>query len=160
MTQTGTVKSEAAEQLSASVADEVRSREMLEELKEQFEQDCKLGYTSVGPHRSEFKVLVGRTNAGDVLSRGQQKVISSALYMSAAEVFKQHRGSAPAVMIDDLAAELDEQHRSKVFSWLEQLGCQVFLTAIEDSTFRQQIEKYNDSRVFHVKHGTIEQAAL
>ena len=41
--------------------------------------DTKYGSTQIGPHRADISIKVGKNNAVDILSRGQQKVLVSAL---------------------------------------------------------------------------------
>lgn len=124
-------------------------------LAESFERDRKLGYTNVGPHKAQFKIMLGTANAIDYLSRGQQKVIITALFMTLAQVFKDATSRSPVFLLDDLPAELDGSNRSLIQDWIREMNSQVFITGIEkkqllaDSWFDRQ------GKVFHVKHGTI-----
>lgn len=131
-----------------------------EQLAASFERDCHLGYTTLGPHKSDLKILIGRVPAVEVLSRGQQKVLISALFFSEAKVFKQISGRSPVFLIDDLPSELDDRHQNLLSSWTLSLSAQVFVTGISpgvlfDSGAWSNYEEHQ-KKVFHVKHGEVD----
>ncbi len=129
----------------------------LVQLRNNFERDCRLGYTSIGPHKAEIRLIRGRVPAVEIYSRGQQKALITALHIAEAKVFKQETGVSPVFLLDDLPSELDIRHQRLLAEWLESLSCQVFVTAVNES---QLNETWPDTpeekkKVFHVKHGTI-----
>lgn len=132
----------------------------IKDLKGHFDKDRNLGYTSIGSHRSELKVLIGRVNAGELLSRGQQKIVVVALFFAAAAVFRKKTGSTPVVLIDDLPSELDTTRQMQVAQWLKDLDCQSFLTGIHLKDLERMAEGREFTKVFHVEHGEIVQASL
>ncbi|VUD64562.1 DNA replication and repair protein RecF [Thalassocella blandensis] len=133
--------------------------EFMSKLKSNFDTDKKLGYTALGPHRSELKILIGRTNAGEILSRGQQKLLVAAMYLSVAEVYKQSTNKSPVILIDDLPSELDRRHQEKVGNWLKALESQTFIAGIDLEELNKIGELFDTKMVFHVKHGVVETAA-
>ena len=104
---------------------------LLDELTAEQAQSVKPAFTTVGPHRADLMLKVNRALARDVLSRGEQKLLVYALHMAQLALSIEITGRHPVVLIDDLAAELDEAHQSLVLETLQSLGCQVFITGNE-----------------------------
>ena len=69
--------------------------------------------------------------ASEILSRGQQKTVVSALKIAQGSLFQQESGRRTIYLVDDLASELDEKHRFALCKLLEDLKCQVFITSID-----------------------------
>lgn len=131
---------------------------LLEQLRGSFDKDKQQGYTSLGPHKSELKIRVEGIPAAEVLSRGQQKTLVTALHLAAASAFADVSGRCCVFLIDDMPAELDAEHIGLLGSWLNALGGQVFITGINVETIMEswpEIEQKH-SAMFHVKHGQVE----
>ncbi len=127
-------------------------------LAQQFERDCQLGHTQAGPQRADLRVRVNGLNAVDVLSRGQQKLVVSALKIAQGYLLKQQYGPQSCVfLVDDLPSELDAHHRQALCRLLEQLDCQVFITCVELDQLIGLWQHETPTRLFHVEHGHIAQ---
>lgn len=96
-------------------------------------KDLQQGFTLGGPQRADLKIYYGQYLAKDSLSRGQQKLVVSALKLSQAEVLQQHLGKNCIFLIDDLAAELDAHHQEKFCSLLANINSQVLVTSLDKS---------------------------
>ena len=118
-------------------------------------RDVYYGHSTVGSHKSDIKVLVNDKLAQDFLSRGQMKLMVIAMYLAQIKLMSNVVEKSACVLIDDLAAELDELSFRKVMLFLNNLAVQVFITTTNKQLFLEYIET-NDSKVFHVKHGRIE----
>jgi len=118
-------------------------------------RDIYYGHTTVGSHKSDIRVLINDKLAQDVLSRGQMKLMVIAMYLAQIKLMSGTVEKSSCVLIDDLAAELDEVSFRKVMLFLNNLAVQVFITTTNERLFLEYIET-NDSKVFHVKHGRIE----
>ena len=127
------------------------------QLQDVFERDRRLGYTTIGPHKAELRFMQGKTPAIERLSRGQQKLLVSALYISEARVFVEHKQSKPVFLIDDLPSELDTKHMTILGRWLKQLESQVFVTGINSNEFTNVLDKESleQCKMFHVEHGCV-----
>jgi DNA replication and repair protein RecF len=90
-----------------------------------------MGFTQQGPQRADLRIRVGRHAAVEVLSRGQQKLVVSALKLAQGQLLEQLSGRTCLYLIDDLPAELDGDHRRIFCQWLERLNCQVFITSVD-----------------------------
>lgn len=116
-------------------------------------EDRQLGYTRYGPHRATLQILVDGVPAEQCISRGQQKLLVFALAFAQAAVLNAARGDRCIVLIDDLAAELDIEHRRLTLHMLAELGGQSLLTVTEP-----ELLKTGDAppvRMFHVEHGNV-----
>lgn len=122
------------------------------------ERDSGLGYTRVGPHRADIRIGIMGQPAAEILSRGQQKLLVSALRIAQGAVFQSLTGRRCVYLIDDLPAELDVDFRAVLAGWLDKLGCQVFVTGVERDVIAQAWPENNSKRikkVFHVEHGQV-----
>ncbi len=124
-------------------------------LYESRENDKNHGGARHGPHRADILVRAGNDKAIDVLSRGQQKLIVSALKIAQGELFSETREQRPIYLVDDLAAELDETNRANVFRLLRSVGGQLFVTCIAVEALESCLPEASARHLFHVKHGTI-----
>ncbi len=122
------------------------------------ERDSGLGYTRVGPHRADIRISIMGQPAAEILSRGQQKLLVSALRIAQGVVFQSLTGRRCVYLIDDLPAELDVNFRAVLAGWLDKLGCQVFVTGVERDVIAQAWPENNSKRikkVFHVEQGRV-----
>jgi len=95
-------------------------------LDEQFEQDVQRQYTHSGAHQADIVFDSDALKARHHLSRGQQKIILIALKLAQAQLL-----SVPCVyLMDDITIELDASHIERLFTCLEQLPGQFFLTTV------------------------------
>ena len=127
------------------------------QLRNGFERDRKLGYTSLGSHKSDIRITIDNIPAAEILSRGQQKMLIAAMYIAEAEVYRQVTSQSVVFLLDDMPAELDRQRLATLGSWINRLLSQVFVTGVEANSLRSiwpEIEN-KTVKVFHVKHGTI-----
>lgn len=121
-------------------------------LREGVGRDVKFGVTHFGPHRGDLRLSIGTSAASATLSRGQAKIVASALRLAQAELTNDLGGRQSVFLIDDVGAELDAAHNERFFAALEATGGQVFATATTvmalDSAFGGR------RRVFHVEQGS------
>lgn len=120
------------------------------------DRDKRYGYSTVGAHKSDINVSVNSRAAKDYLSRGQMKLLVIALYLAQIKLMSENTDKSICVLLDDLAAELDVGSFNKVMTFLAELGVQVFVTTTNQDLFLEFMNK-NDTKVFHVKHGDIQQ---
>lgn len=126
-----------------------------QDLEQKQQSDIKLGYTHIGPHRADFRVSFDRRSAFTSISRGQQKMIISALHLAQASITKQKTGNMPIILFDDLVAELDNDNRGKLLGRLRQIECQAFVTATDEFP----LPDHTDAGVIRVEQGDIARTA-
>ena len=93
--------------------------------------DLERGYTRYGPHRAEIRFKFDGKLAQTVLSRGQQKMLVSSVIMAQVALFQQDSGRFCTLLVDDLPAELDSEHRQQLLEMLWRTKAQLFVTVTE-----------------------------
>ncbi len=132
-----------------------KDRPLHDVLEQQRERDTKLGYTQSGPQRADMRIKVGKINAADELSRGQQKLVVCALKIAQSLFLQQQQEQPTIFLIDDLPAELDHHHIRKLGELMEGLNSQVFMTCVDPEPLKHFWKHPNQVRMFHVEHGEI-----
>ncbi|MGE6408382.1 MULTISPECIES: DNA replication and repair protein RecF [unclassified Psychrobacter] len=165
------------------------------QLNERLEQDLQLGYTRIGNHRADIhvhwrsnesvndqttdhrtaasansiqtKLPTLKEQAANVLSRGEKKLLITALRLSQLPLLLNDEESSdslnddlsskatPVVLLDDITAELDDRAIEILLSTLAQLPCQVFMTSLTDDILPLVNELWSQPNTFHVKQGEI-----
>jgi len=124
-------------------------KDLASQLTDRFEMDCRQGFTGIGPHRADIQIRAEQADAAKRLSRGQQKMVVTALLLGQVVVQKAMAETTPILLLDDLPAELDRSHRERVTSELQALGAQAFITSVDPDSLPVAM----DAGVFHVEHG-------
>lgn len=116
--------------------------------------DRERGYTFHGPQRDNIRVLDRGRSIESQLSRGQSKLVVAAWLLSNLAYVSERSGVKGMLLIDDLASELDRQHRDELMRYAIGLGSQLFITATEVGAL--DLDILRPGRVFHVEQGRIE----
>jgi DNA replication and repair protein RecF len=162
-------------------------KSLAECLRQDAPRDRARGFTHSGPHRADLRVELHSRTAQVDASHGQYKLLVIALRLAqirnfigkTAPAFVQcrephsltaSRSVLPpsmavvgpgnrhcCLLIDDLSAELDPEHRARLALFLSRLAVQLFVTVTEAA----QIERrsWPSHKAFHVEQGTIEECA-
>ncbi len=96
-------------------------------LEQSLAADERAGFTTVGPHRDDFRLLISGAAAADYASEGQQRTLATALVLAQAGLLLVETGHAPILLIDDIFGELDPARRIALLSLLPS-DSQVFIT--------------------------------
>jgi DNA replication and repair protein RecF len=98
--------------------------------------DGEAGRALVGPHRSDLYVRFAATHmpAADC-STGEQKALLIAILLGQARLMAAERGRTPLLLLDEVAAHLDENRRRALFEALLDLGVQAWLTGTDRGLF-------------------------
>lgn len=117
------------------------------------ERDLAAGFTSVGPHRADWRIEHAAIPGRETLSRGQAKLTALSALLAQAQHQAGLRGEWPVVALDDLASELDRAHQARVLERLRASGAQVFVTGTEAPPGLDL--GLSNPRVFHVEQSKI-----
>jgi DNA replication and repair protein RecF len=123
------------------------------------ESDLAQGFTGYGPHRADVRIAVeGLGKAAAVLSRGQKKITALALRLAQIRQLDQlHHDRGCILLVDDLAAELDEEHQRRVIRLVEGVdSLQAFYTYLDADWARRLHGHQPGLSMFHVEHGKVE----
>lgn len=116
-------------------------------------RDLRLGFTSVGPHRGDWRVRYSELAGIDVLSRGQEKLTALATLLAQADDMAALAGEWPVLLLDDLGSELDRRHQALVWEWLRERPAQVLVTGTEAPA--EEVGASVEA-TFHVEQGVVE----
>lgn len=121
-----------------------------EQLQQSWERDCRQGYTSLGIHRADLSLRADGRVAARRLSRGQGKYIVVSVLMALAAFIHEETGQKPVILVDDLAAELDDKMRGALVDIIDEQGGQRVYTAIRAEDLPEVMN--GGAQVFHVEH--------
>ena len=127
---------------------------LLESLKQSYQQDNKLGYTTRGPHRADLLVICNGRPASELLSQGQQKLCIAALRIAQGKMLNSFAKNSPIYLIDDLPSELDNEKLEIICGTLGTLKSQTFITCINENMITSFLNK-SSYNMFHMKQGSI-----
>lgn len=117
-------------------------------------RDQAAGRTLSGPHRSDFAVHhAGNQMPARSCSTGEQKALLIAItlaHVRAASV--RFDGWTPLVLLDEVAAHLDEKRRAALFAEIERLRCQAWMTGTDEALFEALAGRAN---ALKVEDGTV-----
>jgi len=128
-----------------------RDKSLEKALEEGLARDRQQGATQHGPHRGDLKVSYDERQARKLVSRGQQKLLASAMILAATDTAQTALESPLLLLLDDPAAELDADSLARLMGAVAGLGCQVVATSLEKSA----LEAPAGAAMFHVEHGTL-----
>lgn len=84
-------------------------RKFYDSLTQSIDKDINLGYTSVGPHRDDIKIICNSIDARTYGSQGQQRTVALSLKLAELEFFKLEKNEYPVLILDDVLSELDDE---------------------------------------------------
>lgn len=128
--------------------------EYARQLRAMRDRDRAAGRTLEGPHRSDLLVRHGpKDMPAHLSSTGEQKALLIGLILAHAKAVKEARsGLAPLLLLDEIAAHLDEQRRAALFEEIERLGAQAWLTGTDIRAFDPL---QGNAQFFTVAAGTV-----
>ena len=116
-------------------------------------RDRAAGRTLDGPHRSDLLVRHRpKDMPAELCSTGEQKALLTGLVLSHVRLVAELSGAAPILLLDEIAAHLDAGRRAALFSILEELDCQAFMTGTDPELFSSIRER---AQFFTVAGGTV-----
>ena len=144
----GTVDDLVRTHLATDAEDAYRSL-----LQQSRRRDRAAGRTLEGPHRSDLLVRHAEKDmAARLCSTGEQKALLIGIVLAHAKLVGTIAGMAPIVLLDEVAAHLDQFRRAALFDVLEALNCQAFMTGTDRELFADLGDR---AQFLHVENGTI-----
>lgn len=116
-------------------------------------RDQARGFTHSGPHRNDLRIRIGDHASRDEASHGQNKLLVIALRLAEVAVLLERAGQRCCLLIDDLPAELDREHRRRLARFLASMTTQVFLTSTDPG--QVDLKSWPSARTFHVERGVL-----
>lgn len=106
-----------------------------------------------GPHRSDLMVQHHEKGIPAAMcSTGEQKALLISIILAHADLIKESRKMPPIMLMDEIAAHLDEERRSALFDALTATGCQIWMTGTDKRVFT---ELGSGASYFTIENGVI-----
>ncbi|QLF69020.1 DNA replication/repair protein RecF [Peteryoungia desertarenae] len=117
-------------------------------------RDAAAGRTLDGPHRADLVIRhVEKNMEAERCSTGEQKALLIGLILAHARLVATMTGFAPILLLDEIAAHLDEGRRAALFDRIDALGGQSFMTGTDKSMFEALGTR---AQFISVHHGKLE----
>lgn len=118
---------------------------MLQQLERSREEDSFSGKSTIGAHKMDFTLTHGVKNIeAKFCSTGEQKNLLFGLMLSFLQLQRIKSNGVPILLLDEVAAHLDENHRQVLFKTLDELDIQVWYTGTDNELFNS-LNVYNSS---------------
>lgn len=99
-------------------------------------RDAETGGAATGPHKGDLQVRYkAKDMQADQCSTGEQKALLIGIILAHARLLQAEKGMPPILLLDEVAAHLDENRRAALFDLLIDLGGQVWMTGTDESLF-------------------------
>ncbi len=99
-------------------------------------RDLAAGRSLVGPHRDDLgAVYAAKGMPARLASTGEQKALLVSLVLANARAVAQGFGAPPLLLLDEVAAHLDDGRRAALFDAVLGLGAQAWMTGTEPGLF-------------------------
>ena len=119
-------------------------------------KDVKSGTTHAGPHRADLALGISGASARNKLSRGQGKLVATALILAQARLLRAQTQRRSLFLIDELGAEMDSAHLARLVAVLDSDTCQVIATStrLPGEEF-EMLASGGSLALFHVEQGQV-----
>jgi DNA replication and repair protein RecF len=107
-----------------------KDHSMPEALAESWIHDQEAGATQIGPHRAELAIRLNGASVKDRISRGQQKLLAAALLIAQIKLFPEGASVQPSLLLDDPAAELDDERLAGLIREVSGQAVQLIVTTL------------------------------
>ncbi len=117
-------------------------------------RDAERGQTGRGAHKTDLQAWhPEKALPASQCSTGEQKAMLTGIVLAAARLQMTVKGRSPILLLDEVAAHLDEQRRTSLFEEVATLGVQTWLTGTDAAIFSPLKGK---AMFLHVADGVIE----
>lgn len=117
------------------------------------DRDLHRGQTHVGPHRDDLVLGLAGRLLREFGSTGQQRTAAIGLRLLEHETLALRRNTRPALLVDDVFAELDSSRQEHLAVRLTETGAQLVVTAPRPEDVPDRLEAPR----WHVNDGSIQQ---
>jgi DNA replication and repair protein RecF len=107
-----------------------KDQSMSEALQQSWAHDQEAAATQIGPHRAELAIRLDGTAVKDRISRGQQKLLAAALLIAQLKLFPDGSPVQPSLLLDDPAAELDDERLAGLIREVSSQSVQLIVTTL------------------------------
>ena len=135
----------------------IKNDDFLASLRDSFDRDRILTYTTVGVHRDDLNLSLEGYPVKKLGSQGQKKSFLTALKLAQFAYLVKQKGVKPLLLLDDIFDKLDADRVSQIIQIVSSTDFgQVFVTDTNrehiDEILQQHAMEY---KIFHVERGEV-----
>ena len=125
----------------SSVKEETEIEEVLCRLfRENREDEIRMGFTSVGPHRDDLILTLNKNQMKQFASQGQIRTAALSMKLSQMQILRDQSGEEPVLLLDDVMSELDRKRRACLIGEISSF--QTFITCADrDDVDCEKVDK-------------------
>ncbi len=120
--------------------------------KDNMNREIMMGMTLYGPHRDDFKFLIGDNDLKLFGSQGQQKLAIIAFKLAEISIFKEATNTEPILLLDDIFSELDKTKKNRLIKYISD-NLQVIITANDTKDISRKILR--EAKIIKISEGKI-----
>ena len=124
-------------------------------LQDRSQEERRIGYSLVGPHRDEFLLQINKLDVRNFASQGQHKTFLVALKLAEFFYLKKQCRETPMLLLDDVLSEMDGHRSQRLLETTAGLG-QVFMTSTDERALNWVPVVSSRPRKFFIRQGTID----
>ena len=113
-------------------------------LRENRDDDIRMGFTSVGPHRDDLTLTLNKNQMKQFASQGQIRTAALSMKLSQLKILRNLSGEDPVLLLDDVMSELDRKRRECLIGEISSF--QTFITCAD----RDDVDCEKADRVWQV----------
>jgi DNA replication and repair protein RecF len=117
-------------------------------------KDVRRGFTGFGPQTDDLEMDLGGHRAREHGSQGQIRSLVLAFKIAELAYVEAQNRETPVLLLDDVASELDQERRTRLFETLAAMACQTLITVTE----REQLPELPGRVDWRVSEGRVEPA--
>ncbi len=144
--------SDDKEKISLEYKSDLIKRNINDLIKDSFQKDVMLQYTSVGLHKDDFVFNIDNHRIKKFGSQGQQKSFLIALKLAQFDYLKNKTGSSPILLMDDIFDKLDLLRVKRIVEIVNSTNFgQLFLSDTDKDRIEKVLSSLNlSSKIFKV----------
>ena len=121
------------------------------------DRDRILGFSSVGIHKDDLKMMLDGYPVKRVASQGQSKTFLVALKLAQYAFLKEHHGNNPILLLDDVFDKLDSQRVEQIIRLVSGDGFgQIFISDTNRNHIDELLPAFEGAyKIFHVENGVV-----
>lgn len=123
---------------------------LLAKLERNIDQEIRLGFSLIGPHRDDITLLLNGEDTKIYASQGQQRSIALCLKLAEAQQIKTVTNEMPVVLLDDVLSELDMHRQHYLLNDLS--SGQVIITSCETDIFTN-----HSGKIYEIENGALKE---
>ena len=112
------------------------------------QKDLKLGFTNIGPHRDDIKLVVNGEDIRTFGSQGQQRTVALSMKLAELEIFKEETGEYPILLLDDVLSELDHDRQQRLLWKIKDI--QTIITSAQYDPFM-----FQNANIIKIENGKV-----